>query len=730
MTGSSSSPHRGRKLSAPGESSEVEAKRGLAAVFDRPAPTRRQLLLGAGHVAALWALAFVQPLLDLLGSNPDFFVARGNSTGDILILAFGFTLLPPLVLFGIEWVVSKVSTKAYYGLHFLLLGVIASFFFIQVVSDLITARSAIVLLLSFGIGFLLAWAIFRFLFVKNLMDILIIAPVVVLLLFIFNSRTSDLIFPKEGDFEVAADSGRNVPVVLVIFDELGTSNLMTSKSAIDGQRFPNFARLAKTSTWYKNETTTAFFTPHAVPGILTGINASAETLPTWQEQPDSIFSQLSRNRQLHVLEPITAICPDDLCPDKSANAGQLTRLKSLVSDLKYVEGKLILPPGLARKLPDVSSNFEGFGEGREDENVKLGKRKKKRGKLAVKPEAQSDPQMYEQFIREIPASDRGLTVMHMHLPHQIWKYDLQGNQYNDSPITQLSRSTGNWMVNSNGIAVSQSRMYVQTGFADRVLGDLRRKLESEGLWDKAIVVVTADHGISFEGRGVPQRQADERAMGEVANPPLFIKYPGQKKGSVSPKHSMTLDIVPTIAKAVGVKDPYEADGVPLQGPVPDRDVTVTDPKGNETSVTLEEMVRQRNAAIARANQRMGTGAFYTLGPAPQLIGRKVAPVPKGTAEALLDEPTLGKGYDPGEDLVPMFITGTWNGTVPAAPNKAPIFAIAVNGSVQATARPFNFDGRVHWGALVNPASLKTGKNRIGIYRLQGKRLVPLGGNQG
>lgn len=708
----------------------VESKKGLAAVFDRPAPTRREILLGGGHLAALWALAFVQPLLDLLGKNPDFFVARGNTTGDILILAIGFTVLPPLVLWLIEWGVSKVSGRAYFVLHFVLLALISTFFFTQLVSDLFTARSAIILLLSLALGALLAWTIFRFVFVKNLMDILIIAPVVVLLLFVFNSKTTDLIFPEDASFELAADSGKNVPIVLMIFDELGTSNLMTSPREIDGQRFPNFARLADSSTWYPNESTTAFFTPRAVPGILTGMNPPADTLPTWQEQPDSLFSQFGRGRQLHVLEPLTAICPEDLCPEQTPDAGQLTRLKALFSDLKYVEGKLVLPPGLARKLPDVSSNFEGFGEGREEEPPKLGKRKSKPGTLMVKAEAESDPELYEQFIREIPDSDRGLTVMHMHLPHQVWKYDIQGNQYNDSPLEQLSRSTNTWMVNSNGISVSQSRMYVQTGYADKVLGQMRRKLESMGLWDKAIVVVTADHGISFEGDGVPQRQADERAMGEVANPPLFIKYPGQKRGVISPRHSMTIDIVPTIARATGVKDPYETDGVPLQGPVPERDVEVTDPNGELYTVSLEEMIRQRNAAIARANQRLGTGPFYTLGPAPELIGRRVTPVPPGTAEALLDEPDLGKAYDPGIDLIPMFITGTWSGSVPAAPRKAPVFAIAINGKVQATARPFDFDGRVHWGALVNPASLRQGKNRIGIYRLEGKRLIPLGGNQG
>ena len=49
------------------------------------------------HLGGLWALAFAQPLLDLLGRNAEFFVARGSTTGDILLLAFGYVLLPPLI---------------------------------------------------------------------------------------------------------------------------------------------------------------------------------------------------------------------------------------------------------------------------------------------------------------------------------------------------------------------------------------------------------------------------------------------------------------------------------------------------------------------------------------------------------------------------------------------------------------------------------------------------------
>lgn len=699
----------------------MAARRGLTDLLGRPAPTRRQLLLGGGHLAALWALAFVQPLLDLLGNNPDFFVARGNSAGDILILAIGFTLLPPLGLWLVELLVSRLSTRAYHGLHFLLLASIAAFLFVGPVSDLLAARSALILLFSLLIGALLAWATFRFVFVKNLMDILILAPLIILVLFVFTSKTSEVIFPEESDFALAAESGDDHPIVLIVYDELGTANLMTSQDEIDGSRFPNFARLAATGTWYRNHSTTSFFTPRAVPGILTGIDQPADTLPTSQQQPLSIFSQFGRERPLHVLEPVTAICPEEVCPDEEREQSQPTRLRDLFSDLKYVEGKLVLPPGLADKLPDVSSNFEDFGDGGDEA-------RQRRGRLFVKGQGRSDPERYEDFIRRIPVSERGLTVMHMHLPHQVWKLDTKGFEYNDTPIKQLSRNIGPWLVNSNGIASAQARMYVQTGYADLLLGQIRRKLESEGLWDKAMVVVTSDHGISFEGGDVPQRQTDRRAMGEVANAPLLIKYPGQRRGAVSLKPSRTLDIVPTIARAVGVQDLYETDGVPLQGPVPQRDVTVTDPQGESLSVPLQEMVRQREAAIARANERLGTGPFYTLGPAPELIGRRVAPVPPGTDEARLDEPYLARAYDPGIALVPMFVTGIWEEDLPAAPEAAPVFAVAINGVIRGTARPFEFEGATRFGTLVDPDSLHRGSNRIDIYRVEGRRLVPLGSN--
>ena len=56
---------------------------------------RRELWLGGAHLAVLWALGFAQPLFEILSASPEFFVARGNTRGDIVALALGLVVVPP-----------------------------------------------------------------------------------------------------------------------------------------------------------------------------------------------------------------------------------------------------------------------------------------------------------------------------------------------------------------------------------------------------------------------------------------------------------------------------------------------------------------------------------------------------------------------------------------------------------------------------------------------------------
>src|SRR5688572_10423021 len=63
---------------------------------------KRRLLLAWLHLATLSAFALARPLFEVLADSPEFFVARGNTTGDILLLAFALVLVPPTLLLALE----------------------------------------------------------------------------------------------------------------------------------------------------------------------------------------------------------------------------------------------------------------------------------------------------------------------------------------------------------------------------------------------------------------------------------------------------------------------------------------------------------------------------------------------------------------------------------------------------------------------------------------------------
>ncbi len=134
------------------------------------------------------------------------------------------------------------------------------------------------------------------------------------------------------------------PVVLVIFDEFSGAHLMNRRGAIDAKRFPNFASLARGSTWYPNATTVADQTARAVPAILTGSRPSTGKLPIVSGYPNNLFTLLGDDYRLDVHEMATQLCPESLCTREREPAG--TRLRSLARDLRTVSLRRLLPDDL------------------------------------------------------------------------------------------------------------------------------------------------------------------------------------------------------------------------------------------------------------------------------------------------------------------------------------------------------------------------------------------------
>src|SRR5918994_458699 len=115
---------------------------------------------------------------------------------------------------------------------------------------------------------------------------------------------------------------------------------------------------------------------------------------------------------------------------------------------------------------------------------------------------------------------------------------------------------GDW-----GIDVARQRHVLQAQASDVLLGKLFERLRDAGTYDDALVVVTADHGYSFEPN-TPMRGLSKDNFDDIMWTPLIVKSPGQDEGAVDDVNITTADVLPTIADDLGIDVPWEFDGQP------------------------------------------------------------------------------------------------------------------------------------------------------------------------
>jgi membrane-anchored protein YejM (alkaline phosphatase superfamily) len=134
-------------------------------------------------------------------------------------------------------------------------------------------------------------------------------------------------------------------------------------------------------------------------------------------------------------------------------------------------------------------------------------------------------QLVGSFIEGISASDQQPTLYFLHtlLPHQPWVL-LPSGQRNSSlaPLPGALREvplTDEWE-----LAQNQQRHLLQVGFIDRLVGRVVARLKETGLYDRALVVITSDHGVAFMA-GEPNRTLSLKNVAEIMRVPLFIKFP-------------------------------------------------------------------------------------------------------------------------------------------------------------------------------------------------------------
>jgi hypothetical protein len=394
--------------------------------------------------------------------------------------------------------------------------------------------------------------------VQNILLFISPLALAVLVNFFSNSKILSHII-EQTPFEqiIKLDSSKEPPsIVLIIFDEFPLNALLDKNQEIDKLRFPNFARFAANSTWYKNATTVNQFTPIALPSILTGLLPSeANKLPTASEFPVNLFTLFEKSHNQIVSEPFTKLCPERIC-NKVEDKQRTT--SSIGEDLAAIYLNLVVPEEIGIELPSLDGKWGDFFDNQEEQTEKrerwfVPKAKKSRFANATNVISawENDPLKPE------------LIFLHMLLPHRPFEFLPSGEFYGS--VKSYGYINNSWVDNQALIAEAYQRYLFQVAAADKLLGRAIEQLEKIKLYENSLVIVTADHGVSFApGKNRRSNPQDPLFYQDILNVPLIIKYPGQTQGEISTVNAELLDILPTILDVAGATGShFKSDGTTL-----------------------------------------------------------------------------------------------------------------------------------------------------------------------
>lgn len=693
----------------------------------RPASTG---WIAAAHLLALWTFAVAQPILDLIGRQPDFLVAQRLTGAPLAALAVAGALgIPallalPLLIPGLRS--SRAARVWSDGVRALL----ATAFVLQLLHWL---PGAVALVLAAAGGAAAAVCLNRYRVFSNLIVIGAAAALAAPLLFLLRPGVRDLLptasatsFVPEPPIAEAPMIASDVPIVLVVFDELPTSSLQLPDGSIDERRFPTFSALAGSSDWYVRAVTAGLDTARAIPALLTGTMPRSDTTAYYADHTSNLFSWLADRGGYRIVaqESVSHLCPPAICSQPRPDP--LGQLALAADDITVVYGHLLLPPSFRRDLPSIDHSWGGFRADRSHREPD--ERRVNPGILY-----QDVPRLVDRFLQQIEERSRpAFYYLHLNLPHRPWKYLPSGLEYTPvgTPVSPTGFD-GRYVTSDEQLTVlGLQRHLLQVGYADRVLGQVLAQLKKASVYDRALIVVVADHGVSFRP-GQRLRAATEANVEDVLEVPLFVKRPGQTRGAIFDHVVQTIDIAPTIASAVGTRLPWRFDGRELDDRSP-REVRACCFAEGDSIQTFEADPVRRQQTLDRLDSLFADGptgepfeGVFAAGPRPDLLGRETANLTgtnidsvgssPPTANAVLDSPDAYREVRPESGFVPGLVSGRIE---PGLANGTPL-AISVDGRVRATTRTFTDRGSSRFSALVAERWLPAGSHRIGIHAIHG-----------
>lgn len=644
--------------------------------WNRPVPAR-PFWKDALHIFAIFNFAVAYPLLERVGQNGWFLVAERASTVDILLVALIPCILIPGILAAILGLVQVASAVVRSVLHVFLIAVF-SVIGLQFALGTVTGANlgSPLSMLVVGIGIAGALLYLYSHAIQFFTMILLLSVIAVPAQFLFMSEVSQILFAGEPEVaeEITVDS--STPVVVIVYDELPLQSLLDRNLEIDAVRYPNFARLADDSHWFQNATTVQESSRHALPAIATGTFPDISRTPTASQYPRNLFTLLQHSHYLLVSEPATQLCPTTLCENQS--------------ELELGRFALASRALAAPQAPPVTSAIQ-----RPDFDVSV-----------ARNVSDSNP----------PAA----VFMHSMLPHHPWRHLPSGSRFVDREphLTGLGPDR-HWMPDSAITLHLYQRHLLQVEYTDSLLGDLLDQLESEDIYDDALLILTSDHGISFQPEE-PYRHYEPQTATDIALVPFFVKLPGQSEQVISERNVEIIDILPTVVDILDIDVRWAFDGQSVFSHKPEREQKTLVHNLTGEHVELPAIIDGLEEAVDHKVSLFGDGSdsdgLFAYGPFGELFGVAVEDLELADGadiHADLDTDDSLKDVDPDGSFIPALIQGEMTGGDQVSSGEH--IAIAVNGVIRAVPEVFELDGRLQFAAVVPEDSFVEGENDVEIF---------------
>jgi hypothetical protein len=564
-------------------------------------------------------MSIAQPIMDLYGKNPTVFSAAKLSSFEVALFVLIVVLVPALLATGLDRLTRFLGPKVNEATR---LWVIAGFSFLLglAVAGWVNVDGnvgAVVVATIFAVVIPIAYDKKKV--VREWSRWLAVLAVAVSVSAVL--QLQPILIQSDGPTSDAVIAKKDISVLQIVLDEFPLYALLGENGAINAERFPGFAELANGSTWYRNNIAESNFTHQAVPAILSSAVPKQAGGPFLAQYPKNIFTLYAGKTTVAGIEPVTSLCPKSVCAgsDSQNSTFEYDRFKKFLRDASYVYGQRVLPPVLRQRIPSTAGAWGGFGAVAD----------KFKEQFDVGALSQVDALQSSVELITSDAKPR-VQVVHALVPHAPWRITP------DHRVAPLSSSISTSNPDSEEIVRDTYQTFLyQVSAADTAIAQMIKVLKAANRWDTTMIVLTADHGISFIPT-LPQRHNDftePDTVNDIYRIPTFIKYPGQKTGVVSDCAMTNLDLLPTIIETTGTKTSWKFAGSSVASSCPSgRTRTVVSATGEASTLTdgFEKAV-ERSVHYA--------GVVTNVGPA-----RKVAAV--GASASLIGSPLTATQQNP------------------------------------------------------------------------------------